>query len=337
MTRIKDLLKKCEQQKDKGIISAIQLVKGNNNSYAQNTEGGITALSFLDKALKTLILDEEAKDLTYLYLSGCAALEEIVFDITLPSLTHLYLDECGLIELEIPTGSMSLEQIYVQKQKGGLKKIVFKGNCPELQLLDASNNALTEFTLQHRFSQLKYLYLNDNPQLIGFSAADLPTLNTLSIKNTRLKRLPEDIILSDSLKVLYAAGNAPKNIPKVFLGRANSYASQNTIAAARTWFEELRDYPSDENKIIKLMLTGNGNAGKSSVLCALKNGKCAHDHGSTHGIQIDVVKDKAIEYNVWDFGGQEVYHGTHRLFMESEALQVILFDPETEELAKRGI
>lgn len=346
MTRLKDLAAHCGDPKTKdGDITALQLVRAEERSFAQNTEGGITALSFTPKEgetagfLKNLTLGKDAEALHYLYLSGCTALESLVFEegCTFPELTHLYLDGCNLTDIKIPAGCTELKQIYVQKQTNKLRNLVFEGNCSKLVLLDASDNDLIEFSLPNGFGELKYLYVNNNPQLTDWSTPNLPSLVTLSVKNNRLQKLPEHLIFSPTLTKLYAAGNAPKNIPTVFLGDADSYASQNCLKDARIWFTELRDYDSDSNKIVKLMLTGNGNAGKSSVLCALKNGNCDHDHSSTHGIQIDVVKDRAIEYNVWDFGGQEVYHGTHRLFMASEALQVILFDPETEDLAKRGV
>ena len=333
MTTLKDLIQKCTPLSD-----VVAVRRSGQNAYAKNTEGDIIALSIIKSDPISLVLGEDAQALIYLNLSGIISLKHVKFEKALPKLTHLYLDGCDLEEIIFPKSFEQLQQIYVQNQKNKLKRIVFKDDCPSLQLLDVCDNGLTEFALPKGFAQLQYVYLNDNTQLVEFTPPDLPSLNTLSIKNTRLRNLPANLILSDSLKTLYANGNAPKNIPKVFLGMTNRWgSSQNVIKDAQTWFKELRDYTSDKNKIVKLMLTGNGNAGKSSVLCALKNGKCEHKHDSTHGIQIDVVKDDAIEYNVWDFGGQEVYHGTHRLFMESEALQVILFDPETEDLAKQGI
>ncbi|MBK7476679.1 MAG: hypothetical protein IPI11_11945 [Haliscomenobacter sp.] len=76
---------------------------------------------------------------------------------------------------------------------------------------------------------------------------------------------------------------------------------------------------------------------KKHLACALENGRCDHDHTTTHGIQIKTLGGTDIRFNVWDFGGQEVYHGTHRLFMEAEALQVILFDPKTEASARNNV
>ena len=37
-----------------------------------------------------------------------------------------------------------------------------------------------------------------------------------------------------------------------------------------------------------------------------------------------------MHLNIWDFGGQDVYHGTHALFLQKHALYVILWRPEME-------
>lgn len=52
---------------------------------------------------------------------------------------------------------------------------------------------------------------------------------------------------------------------------------------------------------------------------------------STHGIDIKpwsftVDTDKQFRVNVWDFGGQAIYHATHRYFLSSNALYVLVVD-----------
>ena len=183
MTTLQDLSKKCTLQTGIGTITALQLVRAEARSFAQNTdlsrdhrEGGqtyITALSFTPKEGETagflthLTLGKDAEALSYLYLSGCSSLETLVFEpnCTFPYLTHLYLDGCNLTDLKIPVGCKALKQIYVQKQVNKLKNLVFEGDCPELQLLDASDNDLAAFTLPVIFKKLDYLYLKGNDKL----------------------------------------------------------------------------------------------------------------------------------------------------------------------------
>lgn len=319
-------------------LETVDAVRRQNNSYALDEEGNITAFSLSGSALENLALDEKAARLEYLYLSRNKGLKEVEFKktLTFSRLAHLNLSRCALAgNLAIPAGCEALRQIYLQENK--LEEVNFDGPCPALELLDATKNQLKSFSLPGGFGALRYLYLGDNQLRKVDLGPDAGKLEILHLRNNGLRALPHETILSNSLQALYCAGNAPKDIPKVFLGNPDSYSSQSCLEEACVWFEDLRSNPNQPNKTIKLMLTGNGNAGKTSLLCALKNGRCEHDHDSTHGIEIEALPRPEVIYNAWDFGGQEVYHGTHRLFIGSEALQVILTDPETEEDARKFV
>jgi internalin A len=39
---------------------------------------------------------------------------------------------------------------------------------------------------------------------------------------------------------------------------------------------------------------------------------------------------ESVRLNFWDFGGQEVYHGSHALFLQGQAVFLILWTPERE-------
>lgn len=321
------------------LLSDTDAVRRLGKGYAINKEHKICALSLSNSAVENIVFDESAAALEHLYLNDNKSLREVRFTSPLPWLRRLYLSRCVLTSLELPEGFAALEQMYVQENQ--LQTLSFRGNCPNLQLLDAANNQLSEFILPAGFEALAYLYLNDNPLVTLVFSATFPMLNTIHLDNCRLRYLPdalkELIVAPDStLEPLYLGGNSPKDIPKVFLGDGEEYSKTNCLEEAQIWFRELKDYESEQNKVVKLMLTGNGKAGKSTLLCALQHGACAHDHDTTHGIQIETVSKTDIIYNVWDFGGQEIYHGTHRLFLESEALQVILFYPEAEAFARSG-
>lgn len=315
-------------------LDGVEAVRRKNNSYALDSEGRIIALSLSGSALESLVLDEKAAALEHLYLGENEGLKEVRFSAQLPRLRHLDLHKCALTSVKLPAGFGDLRQLYLQSNQ--LAGVLLEGNYPALELLDASNNQLSAFALPDGCGALRALYLGDNSLKTLNLGKGLGHLEILYLQNNQLNTLPQDVILSEALESLYLAGNAPKDIPKVFLGNPGRYYISDCREAAQIWFSDLRDYPSQENKTVKLMLIGNGNAGKSSVLCALKNGKCAHNHDTTHGIEIEALQGTDVTYNVWDFGGQEVYHGTHRLFIGSEAIQAIVFEPETEELARKN-
>ena len=318
-----------------------------NHSYVFEN-GNLVALNVTEtETLTRTEFDETAcATLRYLNLSENKNLQSVTFAAALPNLKYLDLSECKLGKLTLPAGCKQLEKAWLQKS--GLQEMTFEGPCPKLLLLDLSGNELEEFTLPGGFESLAYLYLAESkvthlaleheerePKSEELKyKTPLPKLEILHLGKNDLELVPTNVVFSDTLKALYLAGNAPKNIPKVFLGSGDSYTAFNCLEDARTWFTEIRDFPHDKNRVVKLMLTGNGNVGKSTLACSMRHGSCDHNHPTTHGILIDALEFDKIAYNIWDFGGQEVYHGTHRLFMSSEALQVILFDTKTEDDAR---
>ena len=81
---------------------------------------------------------------------------------------------------------------------------------------------------------------------------------------------------------------------------------------------------------VKLILVGRGEVGKSSMADALVGRKFSRNRKRTDGIVItpwDVkLKDGAAQVRMWDFGGQEIMHGTHQFFLTHRSLYVVMVD-----------
>jgi GTPase SAR1 family protein len=322
------------QDLDIKLVQSLGQVQRNPNTYSLNAAGKFSAINIRDKAeLDVLTLGAQASDLEFLSISHCPNLVSLNCIVGLPNLKLLYLKDCGLTAFVLPEKALALEQVYLQNNE--LQTCTFTADFPNLKLFDASNNQLEEVQLPTGFQNLRFLHLGNNQLKELKLSQPLLALHTLDLRDNRLKKLPDNIVFDSPLTALYLGGNAPKDIPRSFLGDTESYYAQNCLDKARIWFTELADPRSREaNDYIKLMFLGNGNAGKSTLLKALQYGKWEEDRPTTHGIEIGTFSFGAIQFNYWDFGGQEVYHGTHRLFMAAEAIQLILFDPETEQLAR---
>lgn len=95
---------------------------------------------------------------------------------------------------------------------------------------------------------------------------------------------------------------------------------------------ELDETPAPLNEI-KVVFLGDGESGKSHTIARLlKNGEQAEDFPgvSTPGI---VIQDMTYEINgnyvqvhFWDFGGQEILHSMHRMFLTTRTLYVVLLN-----------
>ena len=83
----------------------------------------------------------------------------------------------------------------------------------------------------------------------------------------------------------------------------------------------------------KLLIIGEGGAGKTSLLRRLYRPDEAlpEENESTKGIDIHrhdftLKNGRNFRLNVWDFGGQEIYHATHQFFLTKRSLYVLLDD-----------
>lgn len=89
---------------------------------------------------------------------------------------------------------------------------------------------------------------------------------------------------------------------------------------------------------VKLLVTGQANVGKTSLLAALKNevgsvnkvlrlltGKGRRS--STLGISLEDWRplDQQVTFSTWDFGGQLVYYATHQFFLSKRSLYLLVF------------
>ncbi len=107
--------------------------------------------------------------------------------------------------------------------------------------------------------------------------------------------------------------------------------------AARTRIEQLeKENSGGRVNEAKLIFVGNGRVGKTSLSKVLAGDKFDPGENSTHGVRIkswpvQLPDGRSLKINVWDFGGQEVYHNTHRFFLTTRALYMLVWDKEAQE------
>lgn len=90
---------------------------------------------------------------------------------------------------------------------------------------------------------------------------------------------------------------------------------------------------SEKNSAVKLILIGNGDVGKTQIAKRLEQQEqfvFNTQHDSTQAIVLLQKKIGDFEVQIWDFAGQDIYHATHRLFMQTRALIVLVWDYENE-------
>jgi len=205
----------------------------------------------------------------------------------------------------------------------------------QLQTLVLHNNQLTALPPEiAALTQLQTLYLGDNKlTALPPEIAALTQLQTLYLGDNQLTALPPEIGQLTGLKGLFLHGNDALGIPPEVQGpeweKAKPHGAMeparpadilNYYFATRAGARAMRE--------VKLILVGWGDVGKTTLADALQGKPFKKNRKPTEGISISrwIVKPKGGDavVRIWDFGGQQIMHGTHQFFLTKRAIYVVL-------------
>jgi Leucine-rich repeat (LRR) protein len=229
----------------------------------------------------------------------------------------------------------NIEEFTASNNK--LKCIPNISNSKSIRILYFNNN-LIENIPEWLFNLINLEQINlaaNNLVSIPLGFGKLEKLNVLNIGNNKATILPRDLFQTKrlskieikrpydlQLRTLNIAGNLIHTPPMEIIKKG--------IPSVNSYFKELKKgfIYNDE---IKLILLGNSTSGKTSLSKFLKSRKYSDRENTTHGIRITrwVPQNADIKVNIWDFGGQEYYHATHRLFLSKNAVYIVLWDKTT--------
>lgn len=297
-----------------------------NNTFCENEDGEIIGLCACENEFETIQLPASlTQHLEYLNLSDNPKLRHLTFEGSLPVLKHLDISDSKVEVLSLPPGMEVLDWLDVSRNQ--LKALNFSGQLPCLRYLDLSDNQVTTLTVPDGRS-LQYLYAQKNRLSECQISPAATKLEVLHLKENQLEALPASILSLTSLEALYVYGNPLSSLPQSSIAEGENASSLENI---RNYLLSITQDDTIANDEIKLVLLGNSTAGKSSLLRFLIKGKYERELSSTHGIQnkLWILDNGSLKVNVWDFGGQEFYHATHRLFLSNNAVNLIVFESAT--------
>ncbi|MEM6254193.1 MAG: COR domain-containing protein, partial [Cyanobacteria bacterium P01_D01_bin.156] len=169
---------------------------------------------------------------------------------------------------------------------------------------------------------LSYNQLSSLPPEMG----QLQSLQSFYLSFNQLSSLPPEMGQLQSLQSLDLSYNSsltnpPPEIIQAGTGKMLSYLRQQ--------LEQGKDFIYEA----KFLILGEGGAGKTSLARKIENESynLNSDEASTEGIDVirwefDFQKDKPFRVNIWDFGGQEIYHATHQFFLTKRSLYALVVD-----------
>ncbi|WP_197489976.1 COR domain-containing protein [Rheinheimera sp. SA_1] len=304
--------------------------------------------------------------LTELRVSGCQALTSITAFEKLAALTRLDIRQCnaltslsGIEKLSSLTsldlsGNEALMSLAGIENLSKLTSLELNGNealtslseiekLSTLTSLDLSDNAvLTSLSGIEKLTSLTWLNLSRNEALTDLSGIEqLTGLRWLLLGGVNLTlpiQLAELLMLSVArLRVHAFGGLAIEHVPPELTRNFNQTAFEDWLHACQTQgFAPARQ--------LKVMLLGNGRIGKTQLARRLRGEGFDESVHSTHGIQLHSVSwqqlfqdklavepsDADLQLHCWDFGGQDVYLGTHSLFLDEQAVYLLLWHPDSE-------
>ncbi|MEZ4987090.1 MAG: COR domain-containing protein [Saprospiraceae bacterium] len=262
----------------------------------------------------SVLLDEEGR------VRGLILRETDLERIVLPDLPTLeYVCISGnkkLTQLDLPPNGMSLLR-HADFSGNQLKGLELKGAYPRLRVLDVRGNKVTTFDLEEALPCLEELDLSEN---------EFKTWNAELVD-----KMP-------TLRYLYLRKNPLDSLVTTYVKKGDG---SNYLAGLKKLREAYGSNTGTEDKEYKVLVVGDGKAGKSCFVTYLTTRQFTKDWVSTHGISIvrfddqERVSDERFGFpyilNLWDFGGQDFYHYTHRLFLQENTAYILLWHKDTEE------
>ena len=179
-----------------------------------------------------------------------------------------------------------------------------------LQSIDCASTQVSDLAPLAQVASLREITANDLRLAASSSRClDLPEFRNFTCHRTRLQGVPTEVL--------------------------SRHLGDNCLPRLRAHFRDLTE-GGIESRDMKLMVLGNGRVGKTQLCRRLRNLRYDDALPSTHGIVVESFdlprgdKQDFAKVHIWDFGGQDIYHGTHALFLRANAVFVLVWDAEFE-------
>ena len=248
----------------------------------------------------------------------------------LPSLQSLNLYKTQVSDLSPLAGLPSLQSLNVSGTK--VSDLSHLAGLPSLQSLNVSYTKVSDLSPLAGLPSLKSLTVTGCQSVASWEPlrghVKLSKLNSYDCGPCLLTQGVIESIPTLAQLVTNRILHVP---PEVLSEDELSYC----LGDFKSWAADLATGEAMDQEV-KLFVLGNGTAGKTQICRQLRDLGFDPAIPSTHGVQIgffDILADKgdgATRAKLWDFGGQDIYHGTHALFLEGRAVFILVWSLEVE-------
>jgi internalin A len=246
----------------------------------------------------------------------------------LTNLKYLNLSETGPSDID---WLVSLSNLEVLKLKGkNIENALPITTLINLVELDLAHNTISSLDGFENLTALAKLNLSAN-QITDIS----PLIGHL--KKADWAGMPYAGDVSHMVESQYSSyitfGENPIENPPYEIAQGNNETSSAEEILNFFANTDTAEIATDDFYEAKILIIGEGGAGKTTLFRKLRhaNSKMPAENESTMGIDIHQLNlrtrnGKDIRANIWDFGGQEIYHSTHQFFFSKRALYILVDD-----------
>ncbi len=247
----------------------------------------------------------------------------------LRKLTYLDLRENNIKRLAGLKNLFNLNYLYLDHNE--ITNISSLSDLNKLILLSLYNNNISDISPLKKLNNLTSLDLRKN-NICDVSHLDkLEKIKTLYLNNNKISDIKPIKEILCNINTFSVGHNPIINPPPEIISRG--------IKEIYSYFKQIDKVGLDYIYESKLILVGEGGAGKTSLANKIINPQWQlipeNESQSTQGIEIlkyeFPYKDKTFRVNIWDFGGQEIYHQTHQFFLSKRSLYLLLADNRKED------
>ena len=246
------------------------------------------------------------------------------------SITHLYLPvKIVLKENKLLDGLDQIEFVRLfGKEKADLSQMYFPKS---LRTID-----------------FRGLFMHELPE----SLTGLRKLEKLDLEDVHLDTMKSSILnLAERIGFTVDERDRGICIKNLVIDDMNASILLGPVETLRIWFEKRESAPQsgivEEQTVngigeIKVIFLGDGEVGKTrTIRRILRDGEqFKYTEDRTPGIlisdKIERINDRDIKIHFWDFGGQDIFYSTHRMFMTQQTVYVILLNARESNLDERA-
>jgi GTPase SAR1 family protein/Leucine-rich repeat (LRR) protein len=240
------------------------------------------------------------------------------------------------------------------------------GNLTQLGVLDVSGLGLVALPNWIGRMPLSFVLAIDNRlETLPPAIQKMQALKGIDLSWNRFSGVPEVLLEMGGLRMIKLRHCAIREIDAGVLGlpeletleidgnpieRPPAEVATKGLGAMRDYLRQLHETGVDYLCEAKLIIIGEPGAGKTSIAKKLLNPdyELRPNEQSTEGIDVlryefptvvrtrdpnglETVASRNFQANIWDFGGQEIYHATHQFFLTRRSVYLLLCDDRKED------